>query len=726
MLIRALRAENFLKFRRIEIDGFSGRGVIGITGPNEGGKSTIGELIQFVLFGKTHSMLRGAILDLIHWDHDHCIVEMDFESGTEHFRIWREMDRFGTSFARLILIDGPGSDGGTEIASGALQVQRELLRRFHFSFEDFLRSFYLSERDFPDTPERFRDFLDRTTGCETLDSARFDAAEEIGRIEVEFTRIQGEVKRNQKQIDRYTPNIARIPELEETLSSQDEMIGESKVRLKISESETDTLANVVKKRERIRTRLGKLDRCQAQKALEEARTMLREYGQDNPDLDRRSDGTTIDTARGGLEAVCEVATARIALDGAVESAEKAVRQRLDGDGEGSFLREVNDHDRRRQRSLASRRSFLIAAACAFLIGAAGVLVGLNDALSWGPEILVPYFPQYDAESFGILVVACGAIFWVLSAWLAARASEARNDAIDADSNLSRLRREKEIAEESADFLQLYRRDPKPLFGIEDSLDDCRIREVKDSLEEYHSKLAAARGSLPKAASPGKALAELEGRIQKRLREQVKGLRKEMDGMREMLRKQGSKRDRSHSEIREYQNQEGRRAALDEQNNALRRESLGVREEMDVHHILIELLEETIDSIRLRAGPSLGKGLRRLLPYLTDGRYQDLQVTTDFEVRLFTSVKSDFLATHELSGGTLEGLSVGFRLAFAQAFVSAVTGHSQFLFFDEPFKAMDENRIGSTLGALSHLSPARAPVVVTQPLVGAVKAAMKAS
>ena len=53
-------------------------------------------------------MVRGSITDLIHWDDDHCVVELDFEHAGEGYRIWREMDRFGTSFARMVRIEKSG------------------------------------------------------------------------------------------------------------------------------------------------------------------------------------------------------------------------------------------------------------------------------------------------------------------------------------------------------------------------------------------------------------------------------------------------------------------------------------------------------------------------------------------------------------------------------------------------------------------------------------------
>ena len=113
-----MRADGFLKFRKIRLNNIPRRGLIGLIGPNESGKSSLGQLIQYALFGTTHKMTRGSIVDLIHWEEDHCIVELDLEHDGECYRIWREMDRLGSSYARLLRLDPEDLSTGEEVAAG--------------------------------------------------------------------------------------------------------------------------------------------------------------------------------------------------------------------------------------------------------------------------------------------------------------------------------------------------------------------------------------------------------------------------------------------------------------------------------------------------------------------------------------------------------------------------------------------------------------------------------
>ena len=124
----------------------------------------LGQLIQYALFGTTHKMTRGSIVDLIHWEEDHCIVELDLEHDGETYRIWREMDRLGTSYARLLRLGDDSNSTGEEVAAGVIQVQKEVSRRFQLGATETLHSFYLAERESVTTPEHFRSFLDRVAG----------------------------------------------------------------------------------------------------------------------------------------------------------------------------------------------------------------------------------------------------------------------------------------------------------------------------------------------------------------------------------------------------------------------------------------------------------------------------------------------------------------------------------------------------------------------------------
>ena len=97
-------------------------------------------------------------------------------------------------------------------------------------------------------------------------------------------------------------------------------------------------------------------------------------------------------------------------------------------------------------------------------------------------------------------------------------------------------------------------------------------------------------------------------------------------------------------------------------------------------------------------------MARVLPALTEGRYQYLQIgDDDLAVRVFSSEKQDFVAFEEISGGTQRQIELATRIALSEALVRNTTGGRQFLFLDEPFAFFDRVRTQASMQALPKLS-----------------------
>ncbi len=81
MIIHRIHAKNVLKYASLRLDDLPERGLIAITGPNESGKSTIGETLCFALFGRTFSLQYEDLAKVIHWGETHCSVSVDFTAS---------------------------------------------------------------------------------------------------------------------------------------------------------------------------------------------------------------------------------------------------------------------------------------------------------------------------------------------------------------------------------------------------------------------------------------------------------------------------------------------------------------------------------------------------------------------------------------------------------------------------------------------------------------------
>jgi exonuclease SbcC len=67
MIILRLEAERLHRYRVLRLADLPERGIIGLSGDNESGKSAIGEIICFALFGRTFALAGERIGKLVHW-----------------------------------------------------------------------------------------------------------------------------------------------------------------------------------------------------------------------------------------------------------------------------------------------------------------------------------------------------------------------------------------------------------------------------------------------------------------------------------------------------------------------------------------------------------------------------------------------------------------------------------------------------------------------------------
>ncbi len=244
MIIRSLQAENFLKYQRLELADIPREGIIAISGPNESGKSSIGETLCFVLFGRSFSLSGDGLTKLIRWGSAHCSVTCDIEVEGSGYRLVRYLDTDGVHNAQLIRDgdDAPFVNGVDEVADALFDM-------LGFEYEEFIDSFYLAQREITKPhPHSYavksmagiavveyvldelaqehrvhRSILDRHKAAladidEELDELAFDKAhlpqleqalEEVSRREAEGERLLGDLKKAGLAYQEAVPRMKR-------------------------------------------------------------------------------------------------------------------------------------------------------------------------------------------------------------------------------------------------------------------------------------------------------------------------------------------------------------------------------------------------------------------------------------------------------------------------------------------------------------------------------------
>ena len=146
MIIHRIHANNVLKYRSLQLDDLPEQGLIAITGPNESGKSTIGETLCFALFGRTFSLEYEDLSKVIHWGETHCSVVVDFTaSDGQQYTLERFLDDSGNHSARLART-GQAADQ-EPLARGVDKVADKVYELIGYEYEEFIESFYLAQRE---------------------------------------------------------------------------------------------------------------------------------------------------------------------------------------------------------------------------------------------------------------------------------------------------------------------------------------------------------------------------------------------------------------------------------------------------------------------------------------------------------------------------------------------------------------------------------------------------
>lgn len=163
MIIKEVFGENILKYSSLELTKLPAEGLISISGKNESGKTSIGEMICFGLFGRTFTLNKDEIHKLIKWGRSSCSVTIVFTvKDDDIYRVVRRLDVDAEQGAQLFR-EGQGSP----ITTGGDAVTAAISEITGFHFEEYIESFYLAQRELQ-TPSSDADTIKVMAGISAL------------------------------------------------------------------------------------------------------------------------------------------------------------------------------------------------------------------------------------------------------------------------------------------------------------------------------------------------------------------------------------------------------------------------------------------------------------------------------------------------------------------------------------------------------------------------------
>ncbi len=225
MIIHSLKADNFLKYRHLDLSDLPESGLIAISGANESGKSSIGETLCFALFGRSFAVDADDLEKLIRWSESSCSVELEFSARNGvRYRISRMLDRDGNHSARL----GKAGQPEEPIARGVEGVAEAMYDVLGYAFDEFVESFYLAQREIT-TPHPHSYAVKIMAGVAPLEYCRGDFADDLEREQEAIDTAEARAAEVQEQMNELGFDEEALRELEqqrEQMGDLEKSVGE--------------------------------------------------------------------------------------------------------------------------------------------------------------------------------------------------------------------------------------------------------------------------------------------------------------------------------------------------------------------------------------------------------------------------------------------------------------------------------------------------------------------
>lgn len=210
MILTDIIAENFLKYARLELRDLPAQGVIAIAGANESGKSSIGEVICFALFGRTFSLGQEDLQKLIRWGEPACSITIRFLVNDQtHYQITRMLDRDGNHGVRLSLVETEERP----FARGQVEVEEAVYDLLGYGYDEFIESYYLAQREII-APQPHSQAVKSMAGLSTLEYVAYEHEQEIEQERDAIARLQARIEQQDEALKELDLDPAALGELE--------------------------------------------------------------------------------------------------------------------------------------------------------------------------------------------------------------------------------------------------------------------------------------------------------------------------------------------------------------------------------------------------------------------------------------------------------------------------------------------------------------------------------
>ncbi|MHA1679505.1 MAG: AAA family ATPase [Promethearchaeota archaeon] len=125
------------------------------------------------------------------------------------------------------------------------------------------------------------------------------------------------------------------------------------------------------------------------------------------------------------------------------------------------------------------------------------------------------------------------------------------------------------------------------------------------------------------------------------------------------------------------------------------------EERDIVEKSGDIIEKATGKIMQMVIPKTIEHLTKILPILTTDKYKDVKIDDEYEITVLDPKLGEYVKKSFFSGGEIDQIALGLRLAFAIATTGEAANEDSFIFLDEPLGFFDDETKASLVEFLTN-------------------------
>lgn len=679
MIISQIRAENILRYTKLHLAKLPSAGIIGISGPNESGKTSIVEIICLALFGRTSTVEATELTKIIKWGQFSAALWVDFRVRDGHtYTVSRQFDGDGTCTAQLAQRGSP-----RPLARGLEAVNEMIVQLGGFTYQRFVDSFYLAQRNII-APEVLKQTVRVLSGIQTLNNISAECESEIRAAQDALIPLESKIGTAQQQLTDLNIQEAALDQLQTQHQFLLDTVSQAEAEIRHRTSASAALRTAV---QRIAQQVEHIAGAGLASSLVEWQDRAHGLNAASQELAGAYQAAGADaTASAGLSSWLAKLEQQLGDFGPVQQHVSARRERQAWlIGEGERPEQANSD----LKPLAQRRATLsdqLAAARQGRLLMVG-LGGLGIAATFG--VLFMGQAVYALGTGGFAFV-----FLVLATLRAADVVSCRQELVRVDLQADTIRREVQTLDRAGQLSVA-----EQVAALQTIDDELLSASVASFAEGQGAPLMMEEGVRASLAELRNALAESEQTVsqtQERLEAEVTRHTGQIDTSQKELEQLDQKIIHEQSRLDTAEQLKQHIADLEKE----RGDRLG---QIAVRRAAQQLLDGTHPRLLGGFNLELQKVAGRIVPLLTEQRYANVRVGEDLDLQALSQEKGDFVSLSEISGGTYAQLMLAVRLALSQALISSTVQGEECLILDEPFAFFDAERRRQTLAVLPRIS-----------------------